>query len=414
MGLCGPRLQALHEWGSNQCSLGCTRMLLWIHTRIRHFPKQRQQHENKRRSERKSRRQTQTLQRRWRCATMFEKLRRRRQRRQQQQQKERQRMDGERGSSTSNRKKDGSGSKMTGGSKDLRGKWETKSKDITFIVIPKNMRPMHSSERIEEMVCELEGYRWDAILLSETWRPAKSEIWETRHKHIFMGAGKYDDKHGVGIVLNKKWRHKIIDTDYIIERAITATIVVNHQRIKLMSICIPHPGYADHHIEKMYKTIEKHTASCKRYIPIVGGDFNAELGPGHGTECKSVGKHTHTLNGGNKRGDWMKHWLMSQGFTALNTMYRKNPGKHTTYTSPKGNEKQSDDIITKRRNLKHNKDAEPNDMIQMGSDHRRVTATFMITTPERDGHRKTKKGKLETRKHEGKDQNEKKHWTREA
>ena len=66
------------------------------------------------------------------------------------------------------------------------------------------MRSMHSSERIEEMVCELEGYRWDAILLSETWRQDKSEIWETHHKHIFMGSGKYDNKHGVGIMLNKK------------------------------------------------------------------------------------------------------------------------------------------------------------------------------------------------------------------
>ena len=38
--------------------------------------------------------------------------------------------------------------------------------------------------------------------------------------------------------------------------------------------------YADHHIEKMYKTIEKHMAHCNKYIPIIGGDFNAELGPG--------------------------------------------------------------------------------------------------------------------------------------
>ena len=61
---------------------------------------------------------------------------------------------------------------------------------------------------MEEIKCELEGYRWDAILMSETWRPEKSEIRETHRKthHIFMGAGKYDNKHGVGIMPNKKWR----------------------------------------------------------------------------------------------------------------------------------------------------------------------------------------------------------------
>ena len=131
---------------------------------------------------------------------------------------------------------------------------------------------------------------------------------------------------------------RIIDTEYINELAIAT------QRIKLMNVYFSHSGYADHHIEKICKKIEKHTASCKRYIPIIGGDFNAELGPGHGTECTSVGRYT--LNEGNKRGDWMNHWLMFQICTALNTMYRKTPQKQTTFVSPKGNEKHIDYILT--------------------------------------------------------------------
>ena len=105
----------------------------------------------------------------------------------------------------------------------------------------------------EEMVRELEDYRWDATLLSETWRQDESEIWVTHHKHIFMGAGTEDNKHGVGIMLNKKWRQRIIDTEHTNERAITATIVVIRQRIKLMSVYFSHSGYADHHIEKSTK-----------------------------------------------------------------------------------------------------------------------------------------------------------------
>ena len=80
-----------------------------------------------------------------------------------------------------------------------------------------------------------------------------------------------------------------IDTEYINERAISTTIVVNRQRIKLMSVYFPHSRYADHHIEKMYKTIEKHTANYKRYKPSIGGDLV------HGTECISVGRYTLTL-----------------------------------------------------------------------------------------------------------------------
>ena len=211
------------------------------------------------------------------------------------------------------------------------------------------MRSMHSSEKIEEMVSELEGYRWDAILLSETWRQEQAEIWETHHKHIFMGSGKFDNKHGVGIMLNKRWRQRIIDTEHINERAITTTILVNRQHIKLMSETFHHSKYADHHIEKMYKTIEKHMAHCNGYIPIIGGDFNAELGLGKGTERKSVGRYT--LNEGNKRGDWMKSWLMLQDYTALNTMFRKTPQKQTTFISPKRQRKTNRLHTNKKKTL---------------------------------------------------------------
>ena len=200
------------------------------------------------------------------------------------------------------------------------------------------------------MVCELEGYRWDALLLCETWRHDKEEIWETHHKHIFMGAGKYDNKHGVGILLNKKEVEAKNYWHWIHQRTchLHPLSWVNRQRIKLMSVYFTHSGYADHHIEKMYRTIEKHTENCTRYIPTIGGDFNAELG---GKECKSVGRYT--LNEVNIRGDWMKHWMMLQVYTALNTMYRKTPQKQATFISPKGKEKQIDYILTKRKYLRH-------------------------------------------------------------
>ena len=68
-------------------------------------------------------------------------------------------------------------------------------------------------------------------------------------------------------------------------------------------------------------------------------------GPEHGNECNSVGRYTH--NEGNKRGDWMRHWLILLGYTALNTICRKTPQKQTTFISPKGKEKQIDYILTK-------------------------------------------------------------------
>ena len=86
-----------------------------------------------------------------------------------------------------------------------------------------------------------------------------------------------------------------------------------------MSVFFTHSKYADHHVERLYRSIEKVTKSNRKSIQIMGGDFNAELGPGFGVERVSVGPHT--LKEGHKRGDWMKQWLMIENFAALDTMY---------------------------------------------------------------------------------------------
>ena len=133
--------------------------------------------------------------------------------------------------------------------------------------------------------------------MNETWRHEPAELRETQHKHIFMSAGKYDNKHGVGIMLNKRWRKRIIDTEYINERAITTTILVNRQHINLMSVYFPHSKYADHQIEKMYKTIEKHMV--------------------HNNKTFQSLEETSMLS-------WDLEKVLND-YSALNTMFRKTP-----------------------------------------------------------------------------------------
>ena len=63
------------------------------------------------------------------------------------------------------------------------------SKDVTFIVLQKNTRSKNSSVRIDEMSGELQGCRWDAILVSEAWRLERGELWETKRGQIIMCVG---------------------------------------------------------------------------------------------------------------------------------------------------------------------------------------------------------------------------------
>ena len=117
---------------------------------------------------------------------------------------------------------------------------ESKSvKNITFIILHKNVRSLHSSERFEELTQEVEGCRWDAILIRESWRVSNAEIWETQQGHISLGSGKFENKHRVRILVNKKWRKHINWTDYISERAILTSTTVNRQHVLLMSVYFP-------------------------------------------------------------------------------------------------------------------------------------------------------------------------------
>ena len=78
-----------------------------------------------------------------------------------------------------------------------------------------------------------------AILMSETWRPDKSEIWETHQKHIH-GCRKIWQQTRSWNYAEQEVAAKTIDTECINWRSITATIVVNHQRIKTDE-CLLHP-----------------------------------------------------------------------------------------------------------------------------------------------------------------------------
>ena len=209
----------------------------------------------------------------------------------------------------------------------------------TFIVLQKNTRSMNSSERLQELFSEIHQVAWDVILISVTWHQGK-EVWETQQGHIMVESGKFTNKHGVAILLNRRWKN--------------------------------HP---DHQVEKTYKTILT-TIEKDKGMKIMGAGFNAELGPGEGIELSAVGHYT--LNKANCRGEWMTQWLLENSLVALNTMYKKLPQKQVTYHTPMNGEKQLDYILTDRKHYSWSRDAEANDTIHMGSDHRCVMAKFEI------------------------------------
>ena len=219
----------------------------------------------------------------------------------------------------------------------------------------------------------------DASLISETWRASDASIWETQQGPIFMGSEKFENKHGVRVLVNEKWRKHQLDSLHQRMRHIdvdhckqTTSCSVQECLFHPLGICGP-PRCTD---QQRTSRIPK-----KKNLQFVGGDFNAEMGSGYGVERVSVGPHT--LKEVNKRRDWMKQWLMIQIFTAFYTTYRKTPEKQGTYRTPKKVQKNSWTTCWWTRNTYCSRDAEAHDMIHTGSDHRSVVAQFVVTTPKK-------------------------------
>ena len=175
------------------------------------------------------------------------------------------------------------------------------------------------------------------------------------------------------------------------------SISVNKQPVVLMSVYMPHSGYADHHVEKIYKTIIE-TIGQEKCAKIIGGDFNAELGLGEGVEFSAVGHYT--LNKANCRGEWMTQWLLENRLVALNTMYKKVPQKQVTYRSPKNDEKQLDYILLDKKHQSWSNHAESTDILHMGSDHRCVMAKFEIPKEKAKGKPRQSKAPMEEQQNE--------------
>ena len=123
-------------------------------------------------------------------------------------------------------------------------------------MIQKNVTSLCSSDRVEELAREVCDCRWDALLISESWRPGNAELSMTLQGHIYMGAGRFPNKHGVRKLLNRRWNDKTNWTDYISERAVAVSITVNNKLVLLMSVYTPTR-------DTQITTLKRHTKQIK-------------------------------------------------------------------------------------------------------------------------------------------------------
>ena len=118
----------------------------------------------------------------------------------------------------------------------------------------KNVMSLMTEEREQLLLEELQTIEWDIILLNETWRPAKEEIWSTSG-HLFLGAGGTAHKSGVAIILNRRWVRSFKAFKRHSERLCSLDLNIQGRRIRFVVPYMPTAWHDDELVEEMYDNL---------------------------------------------------------------------------------------------------------------------------------------------------------------
>ena len=71
-----------------------------------------------------------------------------------------------------------------------------------FVIITYNAHSILAEERLDALLQELVGIRWDVVVVVETWRETKRETMDLEGGHTWYGSGGCRGRAGVGFIVN--------------------------------------------------------------------------------------------------------------------------------------------------------------------------------------------------------------------
>ena len=117
------------------------------------------------------------------------------------------------------------------------------------VFLLKNARSVQTDERFEEMLKEVEGLVWDAVMANEKWRELPEEFIQLTDRSLWCGSGGAAGKHGAGVLLHRDW--KLDNIKAISSRLCVVNATENGVRLALIVAYMPHGGYSDDAVEQI-------------------------------------------------------------------------------------------------------------------------------------------------------------------
>lgn len=250
------------------------------------------------------------------------------------------------------------------------------------------MRSLSSTERYLELTYALENIDCDIIGLSEVRRMGCNI--EEYQDYILCYIGQTKGLHGVGFLIKKALKDKIINFTGISERVALLQLKFAELSFSIIQTYAPTERTNDDDILKFYNDIKKAHTLANDTVLIIG-DFNAKIGHPKPEENLIMGKYGYGER--NERGEQLIDFALEYKLSIMNTFFKKRASRKWTWKSPDHTiMNEIDFIMTSNPKLINNVEVLSN--VKFPSDHRMVRATCLIKHPRNS--RKNFNTKLKT------------------
>ena len=194
---------------------------------------------------------------------------------------------------------------------------------IHLHVVTKNLQSIKSDDRFHDFIAELDQCCFDIFLFSETWRVETEEIFVTPvgHKMFFSGGDGENGHQGVGVAIHKRLLHQIhsISFSAISSRVCQLQLSWGTTCFRCIAVYFPTSWHSEDEVEHVYTLLDLLLDACVKdgCIPILGGDFNACIGPLENHEAMDqIGHWGSGMQ--NERGRILIRFVLAKGLQICN------------------------------------------------------------------------------------------------
>ncbi|CAG4944708.1 unnamed protein product [Colias eurytheme] len=235
-----------------------------------------------------------------------------------------------------------------------------------------NVRSLSSTERYIQLTYALENIKFDILGLSEVRRLGCNI--EEYDDYILCYIGETKGLHGVGFLLNKKFKENIHDFTGISERVALLQLKLEQVTISIIQAYAPTETSQEEEVQTFYNDMEKAHLLAGNNL-IVMGDFNAKIGHPKSEESLCMGRYGYGQR--NQRGQQLIDYAIEHQLCIMNTFFKKKQNRKWTWMSPNQKVKNEIDfIMTNQPHMISN--IEILNQISFASDHRLLRATLTM------------------------------------